>query len=139
MFYFSPSLKNQLRYPRKSYFIDNGFISSLSTKFSKDFGRLFENFVFWQLYRKYQEDIFYHQDRFGKEVDFVIFKNNRPDILLQASWDITDFETRQREEKALLALGKSLNCEKLFIVTKEEVSARGAKIKILGVNEFLDF
>lgn len=139
LFYFSPSLKNQLQYPRKSYFIDNGFVSSLSTKFSKNYGRLFENFVFWQLFKKYKEEIFYYKDRLGREVDFVIFKNNRPEILVQASWDVSDFETREREERALLALGKSLKCEKLFIATKEVVPAGDSRVKTLGIKEFLDF
>ncbi|MBM4402010.1 MAG: ATP-binding protein, partial [Candidatus Cloacimonetes bacterium] len=139
LFYLSPSLKNQLQYPRKPYFIDNGFIFSLSTKFSKNFGRLFENFSFWQLYKKYKDEIFYYQDRLGREVDFVIFANNRPEILVQVCWDATDFETREREERALVASGKTLKCEKLFIVAKEVVPAGDSRVKVLGVKEFLDF
>lgn len=139
LFYYTPSLKNRLQYPRKPYFIDNGFIYSLSTKFSKNYGRLFENFAFWQLYRKYREDIFYYTNRFGQEVDFVIFENNRPSILMQASWNLDDFETRKREERALLGLGKKLNCGKLFIVTKEKTPSDNSKIKILGIKEFFDF
>lgn len=139
LFYYAPSLKNRLRYPRKPYFIDNGFIFSLSTKFSKNYGRLFENLVFWQLYRKYKEDIFYYTNRFGQEVDFVVFENNRPSILIQVSWNLDDFETHEREKRALLGLGKKLNCDRLFIVTKEKTPSDNPKIKILGIKEFFDF
>ncbi len=139
LFYYAPSLKNRLQYPRKPYFIDNGFISSLSTKFSKKYGRLFENFVFWQLYKKYQEKIYYYTNRFGQEVDFVVFEDNRPSNLIQVSWNLDDFETRKREERALLSLGKKLGCSQLFIVTKEKVPADNPEIEILGVKEFFDF
>ena len=139
LFYCAPSLKNQLQYPRKPYFIDNGFIFSLSTKFSKNYGRLFENFVFWQLYKKYKEDIFYYTDRFNQEVDFVVFKDNHPNILVQASWNLDDFETREREKRSLLSLGKKFNCNQLFIVTKEKIPSDNPKINILGIKEFFDF
>ena len=139
LFYYTPSLKNRLQYPRKPYFIDNGFIFSLSTKFSKNYGRLFENFVFWQLYRKCRENIFYYTNRFKQEVDFVVFENDRPITLMQASWSLDDFETRKREERALLSLGKNLNCNQLFIVTKQKIPSENSKIKILGIKEFFDF
>ena len=138
LFYYAPSFKNQLQYPRKPYFIDNGFISCLSTKFSKNYGRLFENFVFWQLYKKHRENIFYYTNRFGQEVDFIIFEDNRPNKLVQVSWDLDDFETRKREERALLGLGKKLGCEQLSIVTKEKTTSDNPEIKILGLEEFLE-
>ena len=137
LFYYAPSLKNQLQYPRKPYFIDNGFISCLSTKFSKNYGRLFENFVFRQLYKKHQENIFYYTNRFGHEVDFVVFEDNRPSSLIQVSWNLDDFETRKREERSLLSLGKKLNCNQLLIVTKEKIPSDNSKIKISGIEEFL--
>ena len=36
---FSRKMKDQLQYPKKVYFIDNGFITALSLKFSKNMGR----------------------------------------------------------------------------------------------------
>ena len=138
LFYYAPSLKNRLQYPRKPYFVDNGFISSLSTKFSKNYGRLFENFVFWQLYKKYQENIFYYTNRFNQEVDFVVFEDNRPSGLIQVSWNFDELETRKREKRSLLSLGKKLGCSRLFIVTKEKVFSDDPKVKILGIEEFLD-
>ena len=139
LFYYTPSLKNRLQYPRKPYFIDNGFVSSLSTKFSKNYGRLFENFAFWQLYKKYRKDIFYHTNRFNQEVDFVVFENDRLSTLMQVSWDLDDFETRKREERSLLSLGKKLNCSQLLIITKEKTPSSDPKIEILGIKEFFDF
>lgn len=139
LFYYSPSLKNRLQYPRKPYFIDNGFISSLSTRFSKNYGRLFENLVFWQLYQKYRGDIFYYTNRFGQEVDFVIFEEGRPNRLIQVSWELDELETREREQRSLLSLGKKLGCSRLFIVTKEKIPSDEPKIEVLGIKEFFDF
>ena len=69
----------------------------------------------------------------------AIFENNRPSILMQASWNLDDFETRKREERALLGLGKKLDCGKLLIVTKEKTPSDNPEIEILGIKEFFDF
>jgi predicted AAA+ superfamily ATPase len=49
----SSKIKQQLQTSRKVYFVDNGFISALSLKFSKNFGRLYENVVFLELVRRF--------------------------------------------------------------------------------------
>ncbi|MDI6859485.1 MAG: DUF4143 domain-containing protein, partial [Methanocellales archaeon] len=72
---FSPKVKDQLQYARKVYFIDNGFINALSTRFSKNIGRVYENIVAIELLRRYSKkdvELYYWKDRRGKEVDFVV-------------------------------------------------------------------
>ncbi len=118
VYFYSPSMINQLKYPRKPYLIDNGFITSLSTKFSKNYSRLFEHFVFWHLKLK-EESLFYYQDKNKNEVDFVVLKDEKPEALYQACYDISDFETKEREIKSLKKAKNKLNGLNLFLVTKD--------------------
>lgn len=136
LYFFSPSMLNQLQYPRKAYFIDNGFFTALSTKFSKNNGRLLENLVFWEFFKKGKE-VFYYKDRMGNEVDFVIMKNGQPESLYQVSWDISDFETRERELKTLLRAGRKLGCNNLQIITTSgEGEMKGeSRIELVNVRE----
>src|SRR3989344_982844 len=46
---FSYKVKDRMQYPKKNYFIDNIFISKISSQFSNNYGRLFENLVVFHL------------------------------------------------------------------------------------------
>ncbi len=118
---FSYKIKDQLQYPRKVYFVDNGFINALSTKFSKNLGRLYENLVFNELKRRVDSDtgIFYWKDGRGKEVDFVIKEGLKIKKLIQVSYNLDSFETKQREMKNLLKASKELKCKELLIITED--------------------
>lgn len=113
---YSPVVINQLQYPRKVYFIDTGFITALSTKFSKNMGRLFENMVFNKL-SQLHETMYYYRDDNGNEVDFVILEDSKTTALYQVCTDLSDSETRSREVKSLLKAGITLNCSNLYLVT----------------------
>jgi predicted AAA+ superfamily ATPase len=117
LYFYSPSMLNQLQYPRKVYFVDNGFISALSTRFSKNFSRLWENLVFWWL-KSSNKEIYYYQDRNKNEVDFVGFKDGKVVSLYQACYSLTDFETKEREIKALKKASRRLNCKNVFFVAR---------------------
>ena len=132
-------MKSQLQYPRKAYFIDNGFLTSLSTKFSKNYGRLFENFVFWHLTKK-DKNLFYYKNDRGEEVDFVSIKNGKVGALYQACFDLQDFETYQREIKSLLKAGKKFSCQNLYVIGGKptgKISEEEAKITFVDVAQFL--
>ena len=134
---FSPKIINQLGYPRKTYFIDNGFLTSLSTKFSKNFGRLFENLVYQELANE-NEELFYWKDNKNREVDFVTLKDNKVDSLYQACYDITDEETFEREIKSLFRAKKVLGCTNLNLVFfgKTDFPKSVEGIKIIPASEF---
>ena len=117
---FSPKIKDQLQYPRKVYFIDNGFINTLSIRLSKNIGRSCENTVAIELLRRYSKndvELYYWKDRRGKEVDFVIKDGIRMRQLIQVCYDVGDYDTRKRETDALLKAGKELGCKNLLIIT----------------------
>jgi len=131
---FSYKIKEQLQYSRKAYFIDNGFISGLSTKFSQNTGRLAENLVLVELKRRAhsQTDIFYWRDDGNHEVDFVVKQNFKIEQLIQVRWDISDSDTRKREIRPLLKAGKELKCDDLLVITgdyqaKENIDGRVVK------------
>ena len=63
------SIKKQVQNPKKIYFIDSALVSRLGFRFSENFGRLLENFVFIELRRKGKQ-IWYHHGKY--ECDFII-------------------------------------------------------------------
>ncbi len=140
---FSYKIKDQMQYPRKVYIIDNGFISSISTKFSKDMGRLYENMVAVELLRRGSKDnfdVFYWKDQRGKEVDFVIRKDLKIEQLIQVSYDVSDYDTKKREVTALIKASDALNCENLLIINSsydavEEI--KGKKIVFVPLWKWL--
>ncbi len=113
---YNPVVINQIQYPRKVYFVDTGFITALSTKFSKNTGRLFENVVFNKL-SQLHETMYYYRDDNGNEVDFVVLEDNKTIALYQVSVDLADEATRNREVKSLIKAGVALHCANLYLVT----------------------
>jgi hypothetical protein len=116
----SPKIKDQLQYPRKVYFIDNGFINTLSTRFSKNIGRLYENLVAIELLRRYSKkdiELYYWRDRSGKEVDFVVKDGIKVKQLIQVCYDVEYYDTRKREIDALGRASEQLKCENLQVIT----------------------
>jgi len=139
---FSYKIKNQLQYPRKAYFIDNGFINALSTKFARNLGRLYENLVFITLKRKkgLNSQLFYWKNQSGKEVDFVIKKGLKIKQLIQVCYDLSNSETKKREVKSLLKASKELKCSNLLIITQDfegEERIQSKKIKFAPLWKWL--
>ncbi|EKE04984.1 MAG: hypothetical protein ACD_19C00426G0006 [uncultured bacterium] len=134
---FNYKVINQLMYPRKNYFVDNGFITSLSTKFSTNYGRLFENSVYQKLIQR-NSDIYYWKDNKDREVDFVAINGNEVKSLYQACYDITDPETLQREIKSLLRAKKVLKCDNLNLIVFENDNDL-KEIKGVNIISALDF
>ena len=138
LYIYNPSMINQLQYPRKVYFIDTGFITALSTKFSKNMGRLFENLVFQKLIRE-NETIHYYKDKKGNEVDFTVLVNGEATALYQVCYDVSDEETLKREIRSLISAGKTLNCTNLNLLTllKSDIGKIPKDINITSAADFL--
>lgn len=135
---YNRSVKNQLQYPRKVYFVDTGLMTALSTKFSKNSGRLFENLAFHKLKQKY-ETIHYWRDGRGNEVDFAIIDEGGAAGLYQVCFDLSDEETRRREIRSLVKAGKALNCRNLNVLSVEipDKIKFPREVKIISAAEFL--
>lgn len=134
---FNYKIVNQLMYPRKNYFIDNGFLTALSTKYTKDYGKLFENIVCQNL-TNLNNELYYWKDTKGREVDFVVFENGKVNALYQACYDITDFGTLDRETRSLLKAKKDLDCDNLNLIVFENGNKVNLKegINIINASDF---
>lgn len=136
--HFSFSLRRQMTRPQKAFFVDNGFITTLSTKFSQNTGRLLENLVAWHLRAKDKEIYYFQNERKTDEVDFVVLENGRPQELIQVCFDLSDRETQKREFGALLRTGKKLDCKNLKIITagQQEKISFPTPIKAVSLADF---
>lgn len=130
LYLYSPTVRAKLQYPRKTYFIDNGFLTAMSVKFGPNYGRLWENLVFWQLYRKHGDNLHYYRDERG-EVDFCVLENGKPVSLYQVCYDPSDFETRGREVHTLTRVGRRLKVSDLHLISGqigEKTEEKGIKV-----------
>ena len=132
---FDYSLKKQIINDKKAYFVDNGFISKISMKFTKDNGWLLENLVFTEL--KNSGEIFYHSDKF--ECDFVIAENKKVKEAVQVCWNLTQ-TNREREFNGLLEAMDKFKLKTGLILTndqEEEIEVDKNKIIVKPVWKWL--
>lgn len=143
---FSRKVKDQMLYPKKVYFIDNGFISALSLKFSENMGRLVENAVAVELKRRNSHNplaelSYWRAGHGGDEVDFVIRDGGGVRQLVQACYDVGDPDTKNRELKGLITASKELKCDNLLVITwdyeAEEKLDEGKKITYVPLCKWL--
>jgi predicted AAA+ superfamily ATPase len=130
----SPKVKDQLQYPRKVYFIDHGFINGLSTRYSKNHGRIYENIVAIELIKRYSKKdigLNYWKDRRGKEVDFVIKEDLKIKQLIQVCYNIDYYDTKKREIDALLKASEELKCNNLLVITRDYENTEEIKSKTI--------
>ncbi len=119
---FSRSFRSRKSYPKKLYVVDTGLINALIK--SKDYGRLMENIVFVELFRRSDDfskfSINYWKE-YGKaegmEVDFVLTKAGKVIELFNVSYAMGIDDLPRREIKSLRKASKELRCDKLKIIT----------------------
>lgn len=136
---FDYSLKKQIANPKKIYCIDNGMRNTVAFRFSGDRGRLLENIVFNELIKRKLE-VYYYKTQNGLEVDFIVLKKNKIECLLQVCDNLLDFQTRQREIKALIAAMKETKTKNAVILTKDttdKIEQDGYKINVMPVWKWL--
>lgn len=142
---FSYKLKQQHIAPKKIYPVDTGIITELAFQFSPNAGSFMENIVFLELlrrkhYQKEKNEIYYWQDAYNKEIDFVIKSGIKITALIQVSHSLDDYNTKTREIKSLLKASENLKCDNLIIITRDdegEEDYKGKKIKIIPLYKFL--
>lgn len=117
---FSYKPREQAASLKKSYAVDNGLIGAAGFQSSANHGRLMENLVAIQLFRQQlagEAKIFYWSDPQKAEVDFVVFRNNRVEQLIQVCVDIENPRTEEREVRGLLKASRALGCDDLVLLT----------------------
>ncbi len=109
---FSYSYKRAEQSIPKPYFIDNGFLAISGIV---DKGRIMENLVFIELMRR-GANIWHYESFTKQKVDFVIKEKKKIKELIQVSYDIQTFNTKDREIKSLLKACGELRCNNLVVI-----------------------
>lgn len=127
---FDYSIKKQIQNPKKVYCIDLGLPNKLGFKFSKNDGKLLENFVAISLKQKGKE-IYYHRGK--NECDFVIKDKNKIVEAIQVCYNFNE-ENREREVKGLIEAMKKFKLKSGKIITmneEETIKKEGFTIKVI--------
>lgn len=130
---FSFAPKERVKSPKKGYGIDTGLIDAVKFKTSEDLGRVMENAVALELYRK-KCDFYSYKTKTGKEVDFVLKEGLQVTTAIQVSYDLSIPQTREREVKALVEAMAELHVQHSILLTwDEEVEEQVAGSRITFV------
>ncbi len=120
---FEYSLGEQIRSINKVYLVDNGIYTARGFRFSENVGRLAENLVAIELFKKRlifpNLELYYWRDYQQREVDFVVKLGSDVHQLIQVCWDVSDPRTLKREVNNLLRASKELHCGDLLIITED--------------------
>ncbi len=113
----------RLRSSKKTYVVDNGFVTAKAVQHSPNTGKLMENLVFTELVKKGNQpgrELFYYKTRNDREIDFVLKNGYQVVELIQVCYDMSAPDVEQREVKALVEAGKELDVTKLSVLTWNE-------------------
>jgi len=134
----SQSVRKQNYNPKKFYAIDNGLQSAVSFRVIDDLGKLFENTVFLTL-RRIHREIFYFQE--DKEVDFIVKEKERIRYIINASVNIDDKNTRQRETESLMEAMFHLSQKESFLIIldgkSEIIETEVGVIRVIKYGKFV--
>ena len=134
---YDPSLKVQMKNPKKVYFIDNAIIRRIGFNATDNIGISLENLVFIELKRR-GCDIFYSSGK--KECDFVVRQGNRIVEAYQVTLSMADLKTREREISGIKEAMETFNLTDGYVLTMEEketITAACGTINVLPVWEWL--
>ena len=113
---FSSSLKKQIHYAKKVYFIDTALAKAVGFRMSEDNGRMLENIVFLELKRR-KKEIYFHKE--NRECDFVLRKGPVIEAAIQVCAELNSNETKQREIAGLLEAMELYQLKKGYILTND--------------------
>ncbi len=120
---YSYSLKEQIKSKKKLYINDNGILTQTSFKFSKDYGKSFENLVYTELIKNGYEVYFYNKDF---ECDFIVKKDEKL-TAIQVCYELT-LENQERELNGLRKLKFNLDERIVLTYNQSEIENEGIKI-----------
>ena len=133
---FSYSLRRRIMNPKKIYLLDAGF-SSISAGFSENRGKLLENAVAVELYRR-RAECFYFKGK--RECDFIVMGAVKPEMAIQVCWEM-NFGNEARELRGLREAMSALDIRNGIILTYDEEGERtaegGEKIPVIPVWKWL--
>ena len=90
--------------------------------------------------RRLHPAIYYYKTKTGREVDFIIPRQNRPRLLVQVCQSLAEPQKRKREVSALSEAIAELGLQSGTIVTRNEngrIDAGNGTIQVVPVWRFL--
>ena len=132
---FSYSPRHRLMNPKKVYLSDTGFLM-LSTPFSENRGKILENVVAVELFRREQE-MFYFKGR--HECDFILKGGTRSHEAIQVCWELRP-QNEKREFQGLMEAMAHLKLRKGIVLTyaqEETKKINGKTVSIYPVWKWL--
>jgi len=132
---FSYSLKKQIRMEKKTYCIDNGFLTATSFKFIESIGKLLENLVYTELGKTTENNVYFYNQ--SKECDFILHDTNSPKAI-QVCYELNP-ENRAREVNGLLTAMKEFSIPKGFIITYDQEEKISESMMVIPFWKFFSF
>jgi predicted AAA+ superfamily ATPase len=136
---FDASLARSNSNPKKIYCIDHALVTSISSGILVNSGHLLENLVFIAL-RRITQNIWYYKTKAGREVDFIVQKQDHSRMLVQVCESLAESQTRKREITALTEAMAELKLTEGVIVTRrdeEQIQVKSGTIQIVAAWRFL--
>lgn len=136
---FDASLARANANPKKCYCIDHAMILSVASGILVNAGHLLENMVFNAL-RRITPTISYYKTNNGKEVDFIVQRNDKSWMLIQSCVSLADPQTYKREVTALADAMAEQGITEGTIVTQSEemmISVDAGIIHVVTIWKFL--
>lgn len=136
---FDASLARANANPKKIYCIDHALVTSVSSGVLLNAGHLLENLVFTAL-RRVTADIFYYKSKAGREVDFIVRRQDGSPMLVQVCESMAAPKTRKREIAALSEAMAELTLTEGVIVTRtdeERIHVDSGTIAVVPAWRFL--
>jgi len=132
---FSYSARRRIMNPKKLYLSDSGF-AALGRPFTENRGRILENVVATELYRR-DAELYYFKGR--NECDFIVKQGLHPTHAIQVCWELNAHNSN-RELAGLVESCRALDLHSGIILTyaqEEERTDKGLKISVLPVWKWL--
>lgn len=129
------SLKKQMRMEKKTYCIDNGFLTTVTFKFTDSIGKLLENLVYTELAKISENNVYFYNE--GKECDFVFHDSNHPKAI-QVCY-VLNHENRDRKVDGLLCAMKEFSIPEGFIITYDQEEKISDNVMVIPFWKFFSF
>lgn len=107
----------QIKSPKKVYFIDNALVSKIGFGFSDNLGAKLENDVYIELRRRGKE-LFYYNEK--GECDFIVRQARSITQAYQVTVTMKDPKTREREVNGLTEAMDAFGLQEGYIITLED-------------------